>query len=118
MIIFKTFTFDAAHYLPNVPQHHKCRQMHGHTYFLKIFLEGELDAANGWVMDYAEIKKQVSPVIELVDHKVLNNVDGLNNPTCEMVTIWLWNRIKPLLPCLSIIELNETPTSGTIYTGA
>ena len=117
MIIFKQFTFDSAHFLSRVPEGHKCREIHGHTYKLTVFFEGNLDEKLGWVMDFADAKRAIQPVIELVDHKLLNNVAGLNNPTCELLAVWLWDKIKPVLPLLKKIELYETPTSGVIYEG-
>lgn len=116
MLIFKELTFDSAHYLPLLPEHHKCRQMHGHTYRLKIWLNGKPDD-KGWVMDFAEIKKHLMPVVDQLDHKVLNDVEGLSNPTCELMAVWIWNKLKPQLPLLSKVELHETPTSGVIYEG-
>lgn len=117
MIIFKKFTFDAAHFLSKVPKTHKCSEIHGHTYTLTVFLEGEPDKKIGWVMDFADIKKNVEPVVKMLDHKFLNKIKGLENPTCELLAVWIWKRIKPSLPLLRKIELNETPTSGVIYEG-
>ncbi len=117
MTIFKQFTFDSAHFLPLVPDGHKCKQIHGHTYKLTIFIEGPLDNATGWVADFADVKRMVGIVLENVDHKLLNNVQGLENPTCELLAIWLWGKIKKMLPLLKKIELYETPTSGVIYEG-
>lgn len=117
MIVYKQFTFDAAHFLPNVPENHKCREIHGHTYTLIVFVEGELDVKLNWVMDFADLKRIAEPVIDLVDHKMLNDVEGLENPTCEFLAIWFWKKLKPVLPLLSKIELKETPTSGAVYTG-
>ncbi|MEI8279668.1 MAG: 6-carboxytetrahydropterin synthase QueD [Bacteroidota bacterium] len=117
MIIFKKFTFDSAHFLPNVPDGHKCKEMHGHTYQLTVFIEGNLLKDLNWVMDFSDLKEVVGPVIDQVDHKMLNNIPGLENPTCEAIAIWLWNNIKPGVPQLQKIELNETPTSGVIYDG-
>ncbi len=117
MEIFKQVTFDSAHYLPNVPIGHKCRGMHGHTYKLVLYLEGELDEQFGWVMDFAEIKNIVDPVVKSIDHRVLNDIQGLENPTCELVAQWIWNKLKPDLTLLSKIELHETPSSGVIYKG-
>jgi 6-pyruvoyltetrahydropterin/6-carboxytetrahydropterin synthase len=116
MLIFKEITFDSAHYLPQLHESHKCRQMHGHTYRLKVWLEGKPDA-RGWVMDFAEVKRIMEPVMEKIDHKVLNEVEGLDNPTCELVAIWIWDRLKPGLPLLKRIELHETPSSGVVYEG-
>jgi len=117
MIVYKQFTFDSAHYLPNVPENHKCRELHGHTYHLTIFVEGQVLEEQGWVLDFNDLKKAVKPVIEMVDHTYLNNILGLENPTTEVFSVWLWKKIKPLLPELKRIELKETPTSGVIYEG-
>ena len=117
LILYKQFTFDAAHYLPKLPDDHKCRQMHGHTYYLTIFIEGEVLKEQGWILDFGDIKKTLKPVLDIIDHTLLNNIPGLENPTAELFTIWLWNKIKPLLPELKKIELKETPTSGVIYEG-
>ncbi len=117
MEIFKSFTFDSAHFLPNVPLGHKCKEMHGHTYRLVVYLEGEPDPHIGWVMDFAVVKMVVDPIVKTIDHKVLNNIEGLNNPTCELIAVWIWNHIKPELPLLTRIELHETPTSGVVYKG-
>ena len=117
MRIFKEFTFDSAHFLPNVPEDHKCRNMHGHTYRLKIWIEDKPDPNLGWVMDFAVLKQIVKPVVAQLDHKCMNNVPGLENPTCEQIAIWIWNQLKPALPKLATVELHETPTSGVIYEG-
>jgi 6-pyruvoyltetrahydropterin/6-carboxytetrahydropterin synthase len=117
MEIYKEFSFDSAHFLPNVPDGHKCKEMHGHTYRLKVFIQGELDPKLGWIMDFKELKEALLPVIEALDHKLINNVPGLENPTAENITVWIWNQIQPALPLLSRIELYETPTTGVIYKG-
>ncbi len=116
MWIFKEITFDSAHFLPNVPGDHKCHHMHGHTYRLTVWLEGTPNET-GWLMDFSELKSKLIPVISLIDHKVLNDVPGLANPTCELLSVWLWDNLKPSLPLLKKIELHETPTSGVIYEG-
>ena len=117
MMIFKKFTFDSAHSLPNVPDGHKCKAVHGHTYQLTIYIENELVENLDWVMDFAVVKKVVKPIIDIVDHKYMNDIKGLENPTCERIAIWLWDRIKAGIPTLKKIELNETPTSGVVYEG-
>ena len=117
MKIFKKFTFDSAHFLPMVPDGHKCKETHGHTYQLTAFFEGELAAELEWVMDFAEIKSVIDPIIKRIDHKLLNNIAGLENPTCEVIAVWLWNQIKPKIPMLTQIQLDETPTSGVVYEG-
>lgn len=117
MQVFKQFTFDSAHFLPNVPDGHKCKETHGHTYRLTVYLEGELEKHLGWVMDFADMQKVIDPIIKSIDHKMLNNISGLENPTCEILAVWIWEKIKPHIPLLTKIELNETPTSGVVYVG-
>ncbi len=117
MLIFKSFTFDSAHFLPNVPDGHKCKRMHGHTYRLTVYIEGDLNPNLGWVVDFADLKRIVKPIIDSVDHQVLNDIEGLDNPTCEKMAVWLWDQIKPKIPKLSKVELWETLTSGAIYEG-
>jgi 6-pyruvoyltetrahydropterin/6-carboxytetrahydropterin synthase len=117
MEIYKEFSFDSAHFLPYVPEGHKCRNMHGHTYRLKVVIEGEPDPQLGWLMDFKELKDKIGFVIEQLDHKLINDIKGLENPTAELITVWIWKQIKPHLPLLSRIELYETPTTGVIYRG-
>ena len=117
MIIFKQFTFDSAHFLPNVPHGHKCKEIHGHTYTLTVYLDAALDEKLGWVADFAEVKHIISPIIDIVDHHLLNTIEGLENPTCELLAIWIWNKIKKEIPILKKIKLNETPSSGVVYEG-
>lgn len=117
MQLFKQFTFDSAHYLPNVPDGHKCKEIHGHTYRLVVYIDGPLVPELEWVMDFADLKRVVEPVVKRVDHQLLNNLPGLENPTCERIAIWLWDHIKPHIPNLVKVELFETPTSGVVYEG-
>ncbi|WP_214070130.1 6-carboxytetrahydropterin synthase QueD [Mucilaginibacter sp. dw_454] len=117
MIIYKQFSFDSAHFLPQVPEGHKCKRLHGHTYHLTVFVTGKVREKEGWVMDYGDLKMAAGPVVDLLDHHLLNEIEGLENPTAEVLSVWIWNKIKPLLPQLSRIELKETPSSGVIYEG-
>ncbi len=115
--IYRTFNFDAAHYLPKVPDGHKCGQMHGHTYTVEIRLRGEVDAVAGWVRDFGDLKEAFRPLEALLDHRVLNDVPGLDNPTSELLAQWLWDRLTPSLPELCSIAVSETANSGVIYRG-
>lgn len=117
MLIFRDFTFDSAHFLTAVPPGHKCSTMHGHTYRLRVYLEGKPGTQTGWIIDFSELKKIVNKPLELIDHKCLNNIPGLENPTCELLAVWLWEQLKLELKQLSRIELNETPYSGVVYEG-
>jgi 6-pyruvoyltetrahydropterin/6-carboxytetrahydropterin synthase len=117
MVIYKQFSFDSAHFLPYVSENHKCGRMHGHTYTLTVFLEGEVDPYTGWLVDFTDLKDAVDPLVKSLDHRLLNEIPGLENPTSERLAEWFWTKIKPLMPLLSKIEISETPTSGVIYTG-
>lgn len=117
MEIYKEFTFDAAHFLPNVPPDHKCRALHGHTYHLRVYIKGMPGNETGWIMDFKELKDLITPLIEQLDHKLINKVEELENPTAENISIWFWNRLKTMLPGLNKIELKETETTGVIYSG-
>ncbi len=117
MEIYKSFTFEAAHSLPNVPEGHKCARLHGHSYRVTFHLEGDLGAESGWVMDFADIGVAVRPVIDQVDHYYLNEIPGLENPTAEHLAIWIWDRVIGALPQLSAVAVAETCTSGCVYRG-
>lgn len=113
----KIFHFEAAHTLPNVPPDHQCARMHGHSYKVEISVTGPVDRAAGWLMDHAEISRVVKPLIAELDHRYLNDIAGLENPTFEQLAAWLWRRLKPSLPTLSEIVIHETPTSRCIFRG-
>jgi 6-pyruvoyltetrahydropterin/6-carboxytetrahydropterin synthase len=115
MEIFKDFRFEAAHHLPNLPDGHKCRRLHGHSFKVRIYVNGPLQSDTGWVIDFADIKKAFHPILDQLDHHYLNEIKGLENPTCENLAIWIWKQLKPVLPALSKVELMETCTSGCIY---
>jgi 6-pyruvoyltetrahydropterin/6-carboxytetrahydropterin synthase len=117
MEIWKEFSFDAAHLLPNVPEGHKCRRLHGHTYTVRIYVRGEPDENVGWIVDFADIKEAFDPILERLDHYYLNEIEGLENPTAEMLARWIWRRVEPRLDGLSRIEIQETCTSGCTYEG-
>ena len=117
MEIFKEFTFDSAHFLPHVPEDHKCRRMHGHTYTVTLYISGQLHPKLGWVLDFAEIKSVWKPLEQQLDHRVLNDIPGLENPTAENLAIWIWRKVKPQIPYLSRVKVCENPTNGVIYRG-
>ena len=117
MEIFKEITFEAAHLLPNVPEGHPCRRLHGHSFRVEIYVEGEVDSKTGWILDFAEIKAAFVPLLKQLDHNYLNDIPGLSNPTSENIAKWIWTNLKPRLPILSKILVRETCTSGCIYCG-
>ncbi|MBL4582543.1 MAG: 6-carboxytetrahydropterin synthase QueD [Gammaproteobacteria bacterium] len=117
MKIFKEFRFEAAHKLPNVPEGHKCARLHGHSFLIKIEVEGSAGADTGWVMDFSQIAGAFKPILDRLDHYYLNEIPGLENPTSEVLVRWIWNELKPELNELSSIEIRETCTSGCAYSG-
>lgn len=117
MEIYKTFSVEAAHWLPNVPDGHKCRRLHGHSFHIDIHVTGSLDEHVGWLMDFADIKRAFAPLFDRLDHYCLNEIGGLENPTSENLARWIWDRLKPSLPLLSKVVIRETCTSGCVYTG-
>ena len=117
MQLFKVFGFESAHFLPNLPDGHKCRRMHGHSYRVEVHVEGPVAEPQGWVMDFADLKAACRPVEEQLDHRVLNEIEGLENPTAENIARWIWRRLAPDLPGLSKLVVRETCTAGVIYRG-
>jgi 6-pyruvoyltetrahydropterin/6-carboxytetrahydropterin synthase len=117
MELRKTFQFEAAHLLPRLPKSHKCRRLHGHSFKVDIVVSGELDPKLGWVMDYARITELFKPIWEKLDHRYLNEVPGLENPTSENIAIWVWNKLKPKFPLLIEVTIAETCTAKCVYRG-
>ncbi|MEY2423250.1 MAG: 6-pyruvoyltetrahydropterin/6-carboxytetrahydropterin synthase [Acidimicrobiaceae bacterium] len=114
--VFKEFTFEAAHRLPNVAPEHKCARLHGHSFMVAVHVEGEPGAESGWVMDFADIDRAFAPLHQQLDHRYLNEVPGLDNPTSERLAMWIWERLE--LPGLSKIVVRETCTAGVEFRGA
>ncbi len=116
MEIFREFTFEAAHRLPNVPEGHKCARLHGHSYQVDVHVRGQVGADNGWVMDFGDLSDAFEPVRDQLDHRYLNEVAGLENPTSEILARWIWDRLAPALP-LAAVTVRETCTCGCVYRG-
>jgi 6-pyruvoyltetrahydropterin/6-carboxytetrahydropterin synthase len=117
MRIFKAFQFEAAHRLPNLPDGHKCRRVHGHSFRVEIHVDGPVDDHTGWVIDFAEIKARFKPILNQLDHNNLNEIEGLENPTSENIARWIWTRLAPSLPILTKVVVQENPTCGVVYRG-
>jgi 6-pyruvoyltetrahydropterin/6-carboxytetrahydropterin synthase len=115
--LVRTFRFEAAHALPNLPDEHKCRRMHGHSYRVDIHVTGEVDATTGWVMDFGDIRHAVQPVIDQLDHRYLNDIEGLSNCTSELIAAWLWERLKGPLPAMTAITIWESDNARCVYRG-
>jgi 6-pyruvoyltetrahydropterin/6-carboxytetrahydropterin synthase len=115
--IFKEFTFEAAHRLPNVPEGHKCGRLHGHSFKVELHVTGPIEPESGWLMDFADLKTHFKPLLRCLDHNYLNEITGLENPTSENIARWIWDELKPTVPQLSQVVVRETCTSGCIYRG-
>ena len=98
MEIFKVFTIEAAHRLPHAPAGHKCGRLHGHSFQIEVRVDGPLDPKLGWIIDFADIKGAFKTVEEQLDHHYLNEVEGLENPTSENISRWIWEALKPSCP--------------------
>jgi 6-pyruvoyltetrahydropterin/6-carboxytetrahydropterin synthase len=116
MRIRKQFTFEAAHALPHHPG--KCARPHGHSYRLDVAVDGPLrpsGPAAGMVEDFDTIADVVArEIIATLDHASLNDV--LDNPTSELIALWIWGRLAPALPGLAEVVVWETATACAIVT--
>lgn len=117
MEIWKEFGFEAAHRLPRVPEGHKCGRLHGHSFRVRVALRGVPGEDTGWVLDFADLKAAWKPAHDILDHRYLNEVPGLENPTSEVLAAWIWDMLRPALPLLSAVSVRETCTAGCTYRG-
>jgi 6-pyruvoyltetrahydropterin/6-carboxytetrahydropterin synthase len=115
--LVKTFSFEAAHRLPFVPEGHKCFRLHGHSFRVEVVVEGEVDERSGWLIDYDDIRVAFEPLRQRLDHYYLNEIEGLENPTSEVLARWIWRRLQPGLPQLAEIVVHETCASRCEYRG-
>jgi len=114
----RDYRFEAAHRLPMVPPDHKCARMHGHSFRIEVVVSGEVDPKTGWLMDFGDITAVVEPLLKQeLDHRSLNDVPGLENPTSEHLCRWLWERLRPRFASLSAITVHETCTARCTYRG-
>ena len=115
--LVKTFRFEAAHSLPNVPPEHKCSRLHGHSYRVDVHVAGPVDEQKGWVMDFGDLKRVVAAVLDGLDHRLLGDIEGLANSTSEMIAKYIWDRVKPALPLLAAVTVWESETNRCVYRG-
>lgn len=106
------FEFVAAQRLPNVGTDHRAARLHGHTFRLRVRLSGAPDAVTGWIIDPAEMKAKVNGVLAEVDHRYLNDLPGLANPSTENLCRHLAGRLGDVLPGGVAVELWENPAVG------
>ncbi len=115
--IIQEFKFEAGHFLPAVPQGHACRRVHGHSYTVEVHVMGPIDPVTGWVLDFHDLEAAVQPVIDQLDHRMLNDIPGLPNPTAECIGAWIWQRVQPVLPGLTTIVVWETSSARAVIRG-
>ncbi len=115
--LIKTFGFEAAHDLPTFPPGHKCRRLHGHSFRFDVIVEGEVDPARGYLIDYGDIKAAAEPLVKRLDHYHLNEIEGLENPTSENLAKWIWEGLESSLPDLAAVIVHETCTTACEYRG-
>jgi 6-pyruvoyltetrahydropterin/6-carboxytetrahydropterin synthase len=117
MRISQAFKFEAAHRLPNVPETHRCHRLHGHSYRVEIQLDGKVDPQTGFVVDFFDLEASFAKILGALDHRCLNDVPGLENPTAERIAVWIWDRIRPDLPDLCSVRVYETLDCWAEYDG-
>ncbi len=105
MRIVKSISFDAAHFLPDAGAGSPYARMHGHSFTLEVAIDGEPDAANGWVLDFAAVADALADLRERLDHHLLNAIEGLERPTLETMCLWTARELKPRLPGLAYVKI-------------
>jgi 6-pyruvoyltetrahydropterin/6-carboxytetrahydropterin synthase len=115
--LVREYRFEAAHRLPKVPPGHRCARLHGHSYRVEVAVRGPVDEETGWLIDFYAMDSVVAPAIEALDHRLLNELPGLENPTCEMLCRYLWKQLREGLVGLSAITVWETLDSRCSYRG-
>jgi len=114
----KTIEFESAHWLPTFPEDHKCHRLHGHSFKADILVAGEVDPDKGYLIDFGEIKRLTTPIVDALDHRLLNDIKGLENPTAERLAKWIYDQLADDLPILQSVRVRETCTCSAEYAGA
>jgi 6-pyruvoyltetrahydropterin/6-carboxytetrahydropterin synthase len=111
------FRFEAAHRLPCVAEEHKCARLHGHSFRVEVAVDGPVDPKTGWLVDFADIHRLWSPVHEMLDHRYLNEIAGLENPTSENLAVFIWRSLEADMPALARVTIFETCEARCEYEG-
>jgi 6-pyruvoyltetrahydropterin/6-carboxytetrahydropterin synthase len=112
------FRFESAHRLPHVPPGHKCARLHGHSFRVELAIEGAVNPATGWFMDFGDLHRIWQPLYDVLDHQYLNEIPGLENPTSEVLAAFIWTKLKTDLPALTRVTLYETCEARCEYEGS
>ena len=115
--LIHTLRSASARRLPRPPPEHPCHNVYGLAFYLDIHVAGDLDPATGWVFDFAEIERAMKPARDRIDHHYLNDIEGLENPTSEVLVTWIWRQLAPKLPGLRKLVLRENDVSRVVFRG-
>jgi len=118
MKIYRTYTLHSARFIPTLDSSHPCSKMHGHTFKIIIELNGPINNKTGFVMDFYDLDDIVqNKIIKKIDHQILNDIEGLKNPSSEHLSIWVWKNLIDSVPLLSQVIISEEHGTGVKYTG-
>jgi 6-pyruvoyltetrahydropterin/6-carboxytetrahydropterin synthase len=118
MRIYKEFFFEAAHFLPSAPPGHPNARVHGHSFRVRVTVDGEPDEDTGIVVHFDDLETAVADARDALDHRMLNDVEGLAYPTLERIAMWLWDRLHNRLPGLAeIVVARDSCHEGCVYQG-
>jgi len=118
MLIYREFHFEAAHFLPSATPGHPNARVHGHSFRARVMVQGDPDPESGLVMHFDDLSSAVADAREALDHRMLNDVEGLAAPTLELIAVWLWNRLSNRVPGLAEIHIaRDSCQEGCIYRG-
>ena len=101
------FGFDAAHHFGHFPEGHPNRGVHGHSFQVEVAIEGEPDPASGFVVDFGDLETACREVRAALDHRTLNDVRGLSQPSLENLSRWIWNALQPRFPGLARVQVRR-----------
>lgn len=118
MRIYKEFLFEAAHYLPSAPPGSVNARVHGHSFRARVSIEGVPATDTGYIFHFDELAAAMAEAHDALDHRLLNEVEGLEAPTLERIAMWLWNRLQNRVPGLAEIEIaRDSCREGCVYAG-
>ena len=112
--LFKEFTFEAAHRVPGYSD------IHGHSFTVELFLHGKADETYGWATSLTDVEQPIHAVQHSLDHRFLNDIEGLEVPSLENIARWIWQRLDNQVPGLDRVVVRRGASGhgdGCIYRG-